>query len=242
MNNNSFCSFVHPLYRWGIVTVGVTQSRMSSSWFVSSWTEDTSQSDLTSLYVSQTWAAELEMFLLKTQLFKFYNNLWLRPNHADEELPVMVFQWCSLHAKLGVLSCLTTRQGPRQSHEEIPEVIGMANKTPPAGHQQTFARCCGDGLQSCKEPCRMKSQIQFSSIFNCRSPSTGTWYMMCESTSQSEGGNALSLTYSWDALWEMYEYKWLTCNTWMCGIPPELILLWVGLSENIISNSWQQGE
>lgn len=44
----------------------------------------------------------------------------------------------------------TTWQGPRQSHEEVSQVIGMSDEPPPARHQQTFPRCCGDGLQSCK--------------------------------------------------------------------------------------------
>lgn len=31
---------------------------------------------------------------------------------------------------------LTTWQGPRQGHEEVTEVVGMPDETPPAGHQQ----------------------------------------------------------------------------------------------------------
>lgn len=45
-------------------------------------------------------------------------------------------------------ACLTTWQGPRQGHEEVTEVIGMTNKTPPAWHQQSLSCCRGDGLQS----------------------------------------------------------------------------------------------
>ncbi|TNN82775.1 hypothetical protein EYF80_007016 [Liparis tanakae] len=43
-----------------------------------------------------------------------------------------------------------TDTGPRQGHEEVTEVIGMPDEPPPARHQQTFPRCCGDGLQPCK--------------------------------------------------------------------------------------------
>lgn len=35
---------------------------------------------------------------------------------------------------------------------------------------------------------------------------------------------------------------WLTCNTWMWRVSSELVLLWVGFSENIISNTWRQRE
>lgn len=43
-----------------------------------------------------------------------------------------------------------TWEGPRQSHDEITQVIGMANKAPPSRHKQTLPRRSRDGLQMCK--------------------------------------------------------------------------------------------
>lgn len=47
-------------------------------------------------------------------------------------------------------------------------------------------------------------------------------------------------------IWWVYLRKFwkkrLTCYVWMWRVSPELVLLWVGLSENIISNSWRQTE
>lgn len=40
-----------------------------------------------------------------------------------------------------------TWEGPRQSHDEITQVIGMANKAPPSRHKQTLPRRSRDGLQ-----------------------------------------------------------------------------------------------
>ena len=44
----------------------------------------------------------------------------------------------------------TTWEGPRQSHDEVTQVIGMANKAPPSGNKQTFPRGSMNGLQMCK--------------------------------------------------------------------------------------------
>lgn len=59
------------------------------------------------------------------------------------------------HAWLGVL---TTRQRPSQGHEEITQVIGMTNETPPTRHQQTLPCCRGDGLEPCEEPWIMQGE------------------------------------------------------------------------------------
>lgn len=34
----------------------------------------------------------------------------------------------------------TTREGPRQGHDEITQVIGVANKTPPSRNKKIFSR------------------------------------------------------------------------------------------------------
>lgn len=43
-----------------------------------------------------------------------------------------------------------TREGPRQSHDEITQVIGMANKAPPSRNKQTLSRGRMNGFQMCK--------------------------------------------------------------------------------------------
>lgn len=44
---------------------------------------------------------------------------------------------------------LTAGQRPGQSHEEVSQVVRMANHTPPARHQQALPRGCRDALQIC---------------------------------------------------------------------------------------------
>lgn len=40
-----------------------------------------------------------------------------------------------------------TWQGPGQSHDEVSQIVRMADHPPPAGHQQTLPCSCGDGFQ-----------------------------------------------------------------------------------------------
>lgn len=55
--------------------------------------------------------------------------------------------WPPTHTPVAPLKSLTTRQGPGQSHDEVSKVVGMADHTPPPGHQQPSPCGCRDGLK-----------------------------------------------------------------------------------------------
>lgn len=156
----------------------------------------------------------------------------------------------------GVWSDLTTWQGPRQRHKEVAEVIGMTNEAPPAWHQQPFPCCCGDGLQSCKELCRMQirqrkhKNSHLSFFLSCpdkrRTCMSGVTLLQMKSNDVTKwipSINFHSFCQTIKKKEKIKEWKWRTTwNTGVSRVSPELVLLRVGFSENVIPSTWRQTE